>query len=89
MCFKGVGAVCALCSRIDLSIDFHQEVFRSFEGPSLAKLLASNIAKRLVDDGVPIGDLRRAGYPVDVVQSVKKEMATFGVGGQGIACGSM
>mmetsp|Transcript_4005 Transcript_4005/g.7642 ORF Transcript_4005/g.7642 Transcript_4005/m.7642 type:complete len:929 (-) Transcript_4005:155-2941(-) len=58
---------------------FREEVGKTFGGPSLTKLGAASVAKRLVDENIPIQELERAGYPKVVVESVREEMQTFGV----------
>jgi hypothetical protein len=58
---------------------FHDEVARTFGGPSLTKLMAASLAKRMVEDNIAISALREAGYPDSIIQSVKQEMGTFGV----------
>eukprot|EP00978_Attheya_sp_CCMP212_P017969 scaffold48605_cov49-Attheya_sp.AAC.3 len=58
---------------------FHDEVARAFGGPSLTRLMAASLAKRMVEDNIAISALRQAGYPDTVVESVKQEMGTFGI----------
>ena len=59
---------------------FHQEVANAFGGGSLLETAAQEIAARLLESGTPIGELRAAGYPAQVVDIVKRLMATRGAG---------
>lgn len=59
-----------------LPVKFHQIVGEAFGGQSLAESCAESIARRMVTDRIPIAELKRNGFPDDIVQAVKVKMAT-------------
>jgi len=63
-----------------LPSSFHAEVNQSFQGGgTLLDYTASQLAKRLIKDGIHIDELRKAGYEDSLVGLVKDKMVTFGV----------
>jgi len=55
---------------------FHAEVAQAFGGQSLLELSAAEIAKRLLEAKLPVRQLKDAGYPPQLVEMVKRLMAT-------------
>lgn len=53
---------------------FHLIVGEAFGGPSLVETCAMEISRRMVADNIPITELKRAGYPDDIVKAVKEQM---------------
>lgn len=53
---------------------FHSVVNKVYGGGDLAEQCAETIAKRLVKDKIPISELKKCGYPGDVVETVKTKM---------------
>jgi hypothetical protein len=53
---------------------FHGVVNKVFGGGDLAEQCAKTIAKRMVQDKIPISELKGCGYPGDIVESVKEKM---------------
>lgn len=61
---------------------FHLLVGEAFGGPSLVETCAIEISRRMVADRIPISELKRNGYPPDIVEAVKAKMGETGpVGG--------
>jgi hypothetical protein len=59
---------------------FHLEINRSFDGgATLQSHAASILAKHLIEDGVHVDELKSAGYQDDLIELVRKKMATFGI----------
>ena len=59
---------------------FHLHVNQSFgENVSLMEYTASELARRLISDAIPIEELREAGYQEDIVAIIKEKMLTFGI----------
>jgi hypothetical protein len=59
---------------------FHLEVNRCFEGcATLMDYTASELAKRLISDGIPVEELKKAGYQAEIVQIVTEKMRKFGM----------
>lgn len=61
-----------------LPLRFHVIVGEAFGGPSLVETCAIDISRRMVADKIPISELKRNGYPDDIVQAVKTQMAKTG-----------
>jgi hypothetical protein len=57
---------------------FHLLVGEAFGGPSLVDGCAIEISRRMVADRIPISELKRNGYPADIVEAVKTKMAETG-----------
>ena len=53
---------------------FHREVDAAFGGGSLLEAAAATIARRMDEDGVNISELRKAKYPTELVELVKRLM---------------
>jgi len=53
---------------------FQTIVNKVFGGGELSNQCAETIAKRMVQDKIPISELKRAGYPDDIVESVREKM---------------
>ncbi|CAJ1960124.1 unnamed protein product [Cylindrotheca closterium] len=53
---------------------FQAIVNKVFGGGDLSDNCAESIAKRMVEDKIPISELKRAGYPDDIVESVREKM---------------
>jgi hypothetical protein len=53
---------------------FHLLVGEAFGGPSLVEGCAMEISRRMVADRIPISELKRNGYPADIVEAVKARM---------------
>ena len=60
----------------NLPANIHRIVGEAFGGPTLADECAKEISQRMVADKVPISELKRHGYPDDIIELVKKYMAT-------------
>jgi hypothetical protein len=59
---------------------FHSQVDQSFvQGGTLQECISSQLAKRLIEDGIHIDELKKAGYDDGLVTLVKDKMVTFGV----------
>lgn len=59
---------------------FHLEVNRCFsESMSLVEFTASTLAQRLIEDKIPIEELKSAGYQEDIMKIVQEKMRTFGL----------
>jgi hypothetical protein len=59
---------------------FHLEVNKCFsENMTLMEYAATDLAKRLISDGVPIDELKKAGYQEDIIELVKEKMSTCGI----------
>jgi len=53
---------------------FQTIVNKAFGGGDLSGQCAESIARRMVQDKIPISELKRAGYPDDIVESVREKM---------------
>jgi len=53
---------------------FHLIVGEAFGGPSLVETCAMEISRRMVTEKIPISELKRNGYPNDIVEAVKEQM---------------
>ena len=63
-----------------LPYSFHAQVNQSFEQVgTLQEYIASQLAKRLIEDEIHIDELKKAGYDDGLVTLVKAKMVTFGV----------
>lgn len=51
---------------------FHEEVAGVFGGSSLVELCASQVARQMLRDNVPLSELKRAGYPAVVATRVRE-----------------
>jgi hypothetical protein len=59
---------------------FHLHVNQCFEGgATLMEYTASELAKRLISDGIAVEELKKAGYQEDIVNIVKEKMRTLGI----------
>jgi hypothetical protein len=59
---------------------FHLEVNQCFKGSvTLMESTASELAKRLISDKVPVEELKKAGYHDEIVNIVKDKMYSFGI----------
>jgi len=56
----------------------HQHVEDAFGGKTLQEVVAADIAKRMVDEGISIISLRTSGYPSDLVELVRDMMGGHG-----------
>lgn len=57
----------------------HESVGTAFGGKSLQEMSAAAIAARLRSHTIPLAELKRAGYPGDVVDLVRNLVAGYGV----------
>lgn len=57
----------------------HKAVDASFGGQPLQSLAAASIADRLRAEEIPVSEVKKAGYPDDVVEMVRNLMAGHGV----------
>lgn len=56
---------------------FHEILANEFgNGPTLAEECAKQVAKRMITDNIPLSELRRNGYPNEIIDLVKKIIAT-------------
>jgi hypothetical protein len=55
---------------------FHEIVGQEFGGPTLAEECAKRVSTQMIADRIPISELRRNGYPREIVELVKQLMAT-------------
>ena len=62
-----------------LPMRFHLIVGDAFGGPLLAEQCADEIARRMVAEKIALVELKRHGYPDDIVAAVKTKMATSDV----------
>lgn len=54
---------------------FHHTVNAAFGGSSLAEMCAKEVAARMVSDNVPLHELKRNGYPAEIIEAVKRNLA--------------
>ena len=59
---------------------FHLMIGEVFGGPTLAEECAREVARRIMANNIPLSELKRAGYPSDIVDAVKDQLAATGVG---------
>lgn len=57
----------------------HKVVEDAFGGRSLQEIAATDVAGRLVEEGIAVESLRKAGYPAATVELVRKMMGGHGV----------
>jgi len=57
-----------------LPATFHAAVDGAFGGRSLLESCAATVAERMVRDGVHVTELRRGGYPAELVAAIKRHM---------------
>jgi hypothetical protein len=55
---------------------FQRTVAEAFGGISLAEACAKEIARRMIEGKVPLSELKRHGYPSEIVDAVKRALAT-------------
>ena len=54
---------------------FHRAVNEAFGGNSLAEACAKEVATRMVSDKIPLSELKRNGYPPEIIEAVKRHLA--------------
>ena len=56
---------------------FHRAVNQAFGGsPPLAEACAKEVASRMVSDNIPLSELKRNGYPTEIIEAVKRHLAS-------------
>jgi hypothetical protein len=62
-----------------LPMSFQSLVDVTFGDTNLADAAASSLAKRLIEDGIHIDEMKKAGYPKELVELVCMKMKTLGL----------